>query len=465
MPTELYPEPAATGRGRIPPNNLEAEQSVLGGIMFDNSALPRAIESLKTGEEFYKPAHKLIFAAFLELFEKSEPIDLMTVSERLRKKRQLDEVGGLNYLGHLMELFPTAANVGIHARIVREKAVLRRLITTAGELANLGFEDTEEVDEVIERAEKMVFELAEERIQRGFHSFKDVINKTIKHIEDLFDNKGLLTGLPSGFTDLDKKTTGFQPGDLIIMAGRPAMGKTAICINIAEHLAIDKEKVVAFFSLEMSAMQLSLRMLSSQSQISMHMIRGGYLSKDQWPTITRAVQELYEASIFIDDQPMQTVLEIRAKARRLKAEKGLDVIIIDYLQLLSSRGKVENRVQELSEMTRSLKGMARELNVPVIVISQLSRKVEDRHNKRPQLADLRESGSIEQDADLVCFIYRAEYYDDKKFELKGKAEIIIGKQRNGPTGRIPLTFINEIMRFHNASPQDMVDFEAGAEEF
>ena len=465
MPTDLYPEPAKTGRGRVPPRNLEAEQSVLGGVMFDNSSLPRALESLKTGEEFYKPAHKIIYAVFLELFEKNEPIDLMTVSERLRKKKQLDEVGGLDYIGHLMELFPTAANVGVHARIVREKAVLRRLITTAGELANLGFEDTEEVDEVIERAEKMVFALAEERIQKGFHSFKDVMNATIQHVEELFDNKALVTGLPSGFTKLDEKTTGFQPGDLIIMAGRPAMGKTAICINIAEHLAIEKEKVVAFFSLEMSAMQLSLRMLSSQSRIPMHTIRGGFLNKGQWPTITRAAQELYEASIFIDDQPMQTVLEIRSKARRLKAEKGLDVIVIDYLQLLSSRGKSENRVQELSEMTRSLKGLARELDVPVLAISQLSRKVEDRPNKRPQLADLRESGSIEQDADIVCFVYREEYYNPDKADVRGKAEIIIGKQRNGPTGKVPLTFINEFMSFENAASQSIADFEESAEEF
>jgi replicative DNA helicase len=451
---------------RVPPNNIEAEQSVLGGIMFDNSALPRALEALKTGEEFYKPAHKIIFAVFLELFEKNEPIDMMTVSERLRKKKQIEEVGGLNYIGHLMELFPTAANVGVHAQIVREKSVLRRLITTAGELANLGFEDTEEVDDVIERAEKMVFELAEDRIQKGFHSFKDVMNATIQHVEELFDNKTLVTGLPSGFAKLDEKTTGFQPGDLIIMAGRPSMGKTAICINIAEHLAIQKEKVVAFFSLEMSAMQLSLRMLSSQSRIPMHTIRGGFLNKGQWPTITRAAQELYEASIYIDDQPMQTVLEIRSKARRLKADKGgLDVIFIDYLQLLSSRGSSENRVQEISEMTRSLKGLARELNVPVIAISQLSRKVEDRPNKRPQLADLRESGSIEQDADVVCFVYREEYYNPDKVDVQGKAEIIIGKQRNGPTGRIPLTFINEFMSFENAAPTSMSDFEESAEEY
>lgn len=465
MATELYPKPAATGKGRVPPHNLDAEQSVLGGIMFDNAALPRALESLKTGEEFYKPAHKLIFTAFIELFEKNEPIDLMTVSERLRKKKQLDEIGGLAYLGNLMELFPSAANVGLHAKIVREKDLLRRLITKSGELANLGYEDTEDVDEVIDRAEKMIFELAEDRIQRSFHSFKDVMMKTYEHVEKLLDSKALVTGLSSGLVDLDKKTTGFQNGDLIIMAGRPSMGKTAICINIAEHLAIEEEKVVAFFSLEMSALQLALRMLSSQSGKAMFKIRGGTLAKNDLSDINRAAQQLYEAKIFLDDQPMQTVLDIRSKARRLKAENGLDIIIIDYLQLLTSRGRAENRVQELSEMTRSLKGLARELDVPVIVISQLSRKVEDRPNKRPQLADLRESGSIEQDADIVCFIYREEYYNPDKSDIAGKAELIIGKQRNGPTGRLPLTFIPEIMRFENASTAQRADFEPGEDEF
>ena len=465
MATELYPKPVATGKGRVPPHNLDAEQSVLGGIMFDNAALPRALESLKTGEEFYKPAHKLVFAAFIELFEKNEPIDLMTVSERLRKKKQLDEIGGLAYLGNLMELFPSASNVGLHAKIVREKDLLRRLITKSGELANLGYEDTEDVDEVIDRAEKMIFELAEDRIQRSFHSFKDVMMKTYEHVEKLLDSKALVTGLSSGLVDLDKKTTGFQNGDLIIMAGRPSMGKTAICINIAEHLAIEEEKIVAFFSLEMSALQLALRMLSSQSGKAMFKIRGGTLAKNDLSDINRAAQQLYEAKIFLDDQPMQTVLDIRSKARRLKAENGLDIIIIDYLQLLTSRGRAENRVQELSEMTRSLKGLARELDVPVIVISQLSRKVEDRPNKRPQLADLRESGSIEQDADIVCFVYREEYYNPDKLDVAGKAELIIGKQRNGPTGRLPLTFIPEIMRFENASTAQRADFESGEDEF
>lgn len=450
MPAEFYPKPrAATVKGRVPPHNLEAEQSVLGGILFDNSALSRALEFLKTGSEFYKPAHKTLFVAYLDLFEKGEPIDLMTVAERLKKNSQIDEVGGTDYIARLMELVVTDANVGKHAEIVREKALLRRLITTAGELVNLGFEETEDVSEVIERAEKMVFDLAEDKIQRGFHNFKEVINSSVKNIEQFFENKELITGLPSGYKRFDEKTAGFQNGDLIIMAGRPSMGKTAICINIAEHLAIEHEKTVAFFSLEMSAFQLSLRMISSQSRLAMHKIRGGFLADKDWPAITSAAQRLYESKIFIDDQPIQTVLEIRSKARRLMAEKGLDFIIVDYLQLLTGRGRVENRVLELSEITRSLKALARELEVPILVISQLSRKVEDRPDKRPQLADLRESGSIEQDADVVCFIYREEYYYPDKLEAQGKAEIIIRKQRNGPLGNIPLAFLKETMNFEN----------------
>ncbi|MEE8484834.1 MAG: replicative DNA helicase [Nitrospinota bacterium] len=468
MPTELRPR-QQTGIGRIPPHNLEAEQSVLGGILFDNSALPRAIESLKTGEEFYKPAHKTIYAAYLDLFNKSEPIDLMTVSERLRKNKQIDEIGGLDYLASLMETFPTSANVEIHARIVKEKALLRKLIATAGELVNLGFEDTEDVSEVIDRAEKMVFQLSEERIQKSFVDIKELVNKTNDHLEQLYERKELITGIPTGYKKFDEMTAGFQPGDLIIVAGRPAMGKTAICINIAEYLAIDEEKTVAFFSLEMSAMQLILRMLSSLSQISLRLIRTGYWGKDNWSKITNAAGELYNAKIHIDDSPMQTVIEIRSKARRLMAEKGLDIIIIDYLQLLHSRNKSENRNLELGEMTRSLKGLARELNVPVVVISQLSRKVEDRPNKRPQLADLRESGSIEQDADLVCFVYREEYYlkneDDpqKKADAEGKADLIIAKQRNGPTGTVHLTFNKECTRFYNPS-WDTPEFETSTEE-
>jgi len=446
MSIELQPR-SSVGVGRVPPQNIEAEQSVLGGILFDNAAMPRAAEYLKTGEEFYKPAHRLIYAVYLELFEKGEPIDMMTVAERLRKKKQIEEAGGLDYLGQLMELIPTAANVGMHAKIVKEKVLLRRLITTAAEVVNIGYEDSEDVEEVMDRAERMIFDLADDRITKGFRNIKEVVNETIKDIERLFDRKELITGLPTGYKKFDELTAGFQPGDLIVMAGRPSMGKTAICINLAEHIAIEQEKSVAFFSLEMSAMQLILRMISSLSHISMHKIRTGFLAQNDWPRITSAAQHLYEAKIHIDDSPMQTVLDIRSKARRLKAEGSLDLIVIDYLQLMHGRANSESRVLEISEITRGLKGLARELDVPVIAISQLSRKVEERPNKRPQLSDLRESGSIEQDADIVSFVYREEYYNPEK--NPGLAEIIIAKQRNGPIGSVHLAFNKECTRFDN----------------
>jgi replicative DNA helicase len=449
MAVELHPL-NPLGAGRVPPQNIEAEQSVLGGVLFDNSAMARAFEYLKSGEEFYKPSHRLIFSAFVELFERNEPIDLMTVSERLRKRKLLDEAGGLDYLAGLMELTPTATNVGVHAQIVKEKALLRRLIITAAEVMNLGYEDSEAADAVIEQAEKMIFELAEDRIQKGFKNIQEVVTETLKNIEALFERKELITGLATGFHKFDEMTAGFQPGDLIIMAGRPSMGKTAICINIMEHLTGPKhKKSVAFFSLEMSAMQLVLRIISSLSGISMHKIRTGYLAHSDFPRITTAVGELYETGIHIDDSPSQTVMDIRSKARRLKAEGKLDMIIIDYLQLMTGRANPENRVLEISEITRGLKAMARELNVPVIAISQLSRKVEERPNKRPQLSDLRESGSIEQDADLVSFVYREEYYSPDKVECHGLAEVIISKQRNGPVGSVKLEFNKECTRFGN----------------
>ncbi len=442
------PLPVA-GPGRVPPHNIEAEQSVLGGILFDNQAMPRAVEFVQNGEDFYKPAHRLIYAAFIELFNANEPIDLMTVSEKLRKKKQLDDTGGLDYLARLMELIPTAANVGVHARIVKEKALLRGLITTAAEVVTLGYEDTEEVDQVIDRAESMIFEIAEKRVNKGFRDIRTVVNDSIQNLEKLFDRKELITGIPTSFKKFDEKTSGLQPGDLIVMAGRPSMGKTAICINMAEYMTTEHGKSVAFFSLEMSAMQLALRMISSLSRTNMHKIRTGFLSQNDWPKINMAASKLYESKIHIDDSPAQTVLDIRSKARRLKADKGLDIIFIDYLQLMSGRLKSENRVQEIAEITRGLKGLARELNVPVVAISQLSRKVEERPNKRPQLADLRESGTIEQDADVVCFVYREEYYSPEKVEAQGRAQVIIAKQRNGPVGDVHLVFDKECTSFGN----------------
>ncbi|MBI3794229.1 MAG: replicative DNA helicase [Nitrospinae bacterium] len=453
-----HPLGVATGAGRVPPHSIEAEQSVLGGVLFDNEGLGKALDFLKTGEEFYKPAHKLIYGVFIELYEKNEPVDIITVSEHLRKKKLLDDVGGTDYLAKLAELTPTASNVGTHAKIVKEKALLRKLVVTAGEVMNLGYEDSDDVDDIIDRAEKLIFDLAQDRLKENAKDIKTIVKETIKDIERLFERKELITGLPTGWSKFDEMTAGFQPGDLIIMAGRPSMGKTAICINIMEYLAVRHNKAVAFFSLEMSAMQLVLRIISSLSRISMHKIRTGYLAHSDWPKITQAVGELYETAITIDDGAMQTVLDIRAKARRLKADNKLDMIVIDYLQLMTGRGHPESRVLEISEITRGLKAMARELKVPVIAISQLSRKVEERTNKRPQLSDLRESGSIEQDADLVAFVYREEYYSPDKLEVQGLAEVIIAKQRNGPVGAVKLAFNKECTRFDAAS-YDSPSFE------
>jgi len=439
--------------GLTPPQNIDAEKSVLGGILFDNEGMHRALEHLKTGQEFYRPAHKLIYAAFLELSEKGNPIDLMTVSEQLKKSQALEQTDGLDYLGSLMKSVHTAANVGMHARIVKEKYTLRRIIAQISEVHSLCHEQSEDVPDLLDRVEAIMFGITGDG-PRGFVPFPDALDDTITHIEKLAEHKGVLSGLSTGFYDLDKMTAGLQRGDLIIVAGRPSMGKTALCINIMEHAAIKEQKEVAFFSLEMSAQQLILRMLSSLSRVDSYRIRGGFTGKEDWKAIVEAVQKLYSAKISIDDSAVQTCLEIRSKARRLKAEKkSLDLIVIDYLGLLSSRGKVENRVREVAEFTKSLKALARELDVPVVVVSQLSRKVEERIDKRPILSDLRDSGDIEQDADIVCFVYREEYYTkDKKPEVMGLAEFIIAKHRNGPTGKVDLVFNSGCTRFDNPAP-------------
>ena len=439
-----------------PPQNIGAEKSVLGAVLFDNEGMHRALEHLKTGEEFYQPAHRLIYAAFLELSEKNKPIDLLTVSEQLKKSQALEKTGGLDYLGTLMSFMPSAANVGMHAQIVKEKHTLRRIIVQVAEVHSLCHDEIEDVPDLLDRIEAMMLGLTADDARRAT-PFPDVVNATMTHVENLTDHKGYLSGLSTGFCDLDKMTTGFQRGDLIIVAGRPSMGKTAFCINIMEHVAVKEQKQAAFFSLEMSAQQLTLRMFSSLARIDSSRIRGGFVGKADWPSIVDAASKLYSAKIDIDDAAVQTVLEIRSKARRLKAEKKeLDLIVIDYLQLLTSRGKVENRHLELGTFTKSLKALARELDVPVVLISQLSRKVEERVNKRPMLSDLRESGAIEEDADLVCFVYREEYYTkDKKPEVKGQAELIIAKHRNGPTGMVRLAFNDGCTRFDNAAPPDM----------
>ncbi|HLA48525.1 MAG TPA: replicative DNA helicase, partial [Nitrospinota bacterium] len=410
---------------------------------------------------FYRDSHRKIFAAIIDLFEKNQPVDVMTLNEQLKKKNQLEEVGGLDYLASLVASTPTAANIQYHSRIVKEKAILRKLISTSTEIHNRCYEDTEDIDELLDYAEKQIFDISENKISPSFVNISQVVNESFNTIEKLFERKELVTGLPTGFVKFDSMTAGFHPSDLIIIAGRPSMGKTAFCMNIATHIGVNKKKTIAIFSLEMSREQLVIRMLCSEARINAGKVRTGYLSKSDWPDLTRAAGLLSESPIFIDDSPAQSVLDIRAKARRLQAErKGLDLIIVDYLQLMRSRGKVENRQQEISDITRSLKALAKELKVPVIAISQLSRAPEQRSDRKPQLSDLRESGAIEQDADLVVFVYREEFYKETP-ENQGIAEINIGKQRNGPTGTVPLAFFKEYTRFDNlASEREEVHGEA-----
>lgn len=442
---------------RLPPQNIEAEQSILGAILLENDALPKSLEILRDEGSFYKDSHRKIYAAILDLFEKNQPVDLMTLSEQLRKKNQIEEVGGIDYLASLIESTPTAANIQYHSKIVKEKALIRSLISASTNIHTRCYEDAEDVDDLLDYAEKIIFDISENKITPTFANINQVVKESFETIERLFERKELVTGVPTGFTKFDQKTAGLHPSDLIIVAGRPSMGKTAFCLNIAAYVGVVKNKTVAIFSLEMSREQLVIRMLCSEARVNAGKVRTGYLSKADWPDLTRAAGVLSESSIFIDDSPAQSVLDIRAKARRLQAEKGLDLIIIDYLQLMRTRGKVENRQQEISEITRSLKALAKELKVPVIAVSQLSRAPEQRSDRKPQLSDLRESGAIEQDADIVVFVYREEFYKETP-ENQRVAEINIGKQRNGPTGPLSLAFFKEYTRFDNLADDREEDY-------
>jgi len=440
------------GYDRLPPQNLEAEQSVLGAVLLDNAVLSRVIEILQP-EDFYRGPHRRLFAAMLDLFERDESIDLITLRERLEQKGQLEEVGGAVYLASLVDQVPTAANIAYHARIVREKAMLRGLITASSEIAAMSYEGSRDVEQVLDEAERRIFLLSERSVRAGFVPLRDVLKDSFKVIEKLFEKKDHVTGVASGFTDLDQLTCGFQPSDLVIIAGRPSMGKTAFVLNIAEHVGIESRLPVAIFSLEMSREQLVMRMLSSVSGVDGNRLRRGFLSREDWPLLSRAAGRLSEAPIFIDDSAASTVLEIRAKSRRLKADNGLALVIVDYLQLIRGRDRSENRQQEISEISRSLKSLAKELKVPVLALSQLSRAVESRGgDKRPQLSDLRESGAIEQDADVVAFIFREDMYRDDADQHQGVAEVIVRKQRNGPTATVKLAFRKECTRFGNLAP-------------
>ncbi|HVO66841.1 MAG TPA: replicative DNA helicase [Syntrophales bacterium] len=436
-----------TSLHKLPPQNLEAEQSVIGGILLDNQSLNSVLEILEV-DDFYSEAHRKIFAAIVELYDKNEPSDLITLSNILKSKNQLDQAGGVSYLSSLADNVPSAANISHYSKIVREKATLRRLIGTATEILNKSYNSGVDIDTVLDEAEHAIFEISENKIRPAFSPFKDIIKESVKTIEKLYERKELVTGVPTGFEKIDDKTSGLQKSDLIIIAGRPSMGKTAFALNIAQHAALDANIPVAIFSLEMSKEQLALRMLSSEAQVDSQRIRKGFLGEADWPKLIAAAGRLSEAQIFIDDSPAITALEMKAKARRLKAEVDLGLIILDYLQLMRSGGYKESREQEISEISRSLKALAKELNVPVVALSQLNRKVEDRSDKRPQMADLRDSGAIEQDADLIAFIYRDEVYNkSEENPEKGLAEIIIGKQRNGPTGMVKLLFREQFTRF------------------
>jgi replicative DNA helicase len=447
---------------KLPPQNIEAEQMVLGAILIENDSLNKVIEIL-SADDFYKDTHRRIFAVMLDMFETGDAIDLVTLSDALRGKTGLEAVGGASYLATLVSLVPTAANIKHHARIVREKAVLRKLIHSATDIITQSYEDSRTVvniDELLDRAEKSIFEIAQGKIKDSFVSMKNIVGHSFAIVERLYEKKEMVTGLATGFLDLDERTSGFQQSDLIIIAGRPSMGKTAFALNIAAYAAIEKGKSVAIFSLEMSKEQLVLRMLGSESRVDAHKLRTGHLSERDWTPLSTAAGKLADAPIFIDDTAAISVLETRAKARRLKADQGLDLVIVDYLQLMRGRGDEGSREQEISNISRSLKALAKELQVPVIALSQLNRAVETRpgKEKRPMLADLRESGAIEQDADVILFIYRDEVYNKCECPYdgeclcgqRGKAEVIIGKQRNGPIGKVDLTFVNKYTRFENA---------------
>ncbi len=440
-----------------PPQSLDAEQAVLGAVLKDSEAINQVIEVLSEESHFYVPKHQSIYRAALSLYEKGEPTDITTVATELAREDQLGRVGGRVYLVELIEGVASTANLMAHANIVLERSVLRRLISTSNEIIRSCYSYEQPVDDLLDIAESTIFRLSESRLRKGFTSIKELIPATFEDIENMQTEGGGLTGLPTGYNDLDVMTNGLHNGDLVVVAGRPSMGKSALAMNIAEHIAIERKKAVGVFSIEMSKEQLALRMLCGRARISQQKLRARKLRDEDWSRLTIAGGPLSEAPIFIDDSPTLSSLEIRAKARRLKSQHNVGLILVDYIQMVHGSGRFENRQQEMANISRGLKALAKELEIPVIALSQLSRMVEQRGGeKRPQLSDLRESGAIEQDADLVMFIYRPEHYlahlektDPKYVEVQGKAEIIVAKQRNGPTGVVHLAFVKEFARFEN----------------
>jgi len=435
---------------KVPPHSIDAEQAVLGGLMIDNTTWDQ-IADVVIENDFYRRDHRLIFRAIGELANQGIPCDAVTLSEWLERHSLLEDAGGLTYLGSLAKNTPSAANIKAYASLVREKSVMRQLIQVGTEISNCVFNaEGRNSGELLDRAEKLVFDIAEQgmRGRRSYVPVKDLLVTVVDRIDSLFQQDTPFTGAPTGFTDFDELTSGLQRGDLVIVAGRPSMGKTSFAMNIAEHAVIKHKLHTAIFSMEMPSEQLVMRMLSSLGRIDQHKVRTGKLDDDDWPRLTSAVGILAEAPLFIDDTPALTPTELRSRARRLKREHGLDLIVVDYLQLLTVPGTRENRATEISEISRSLKAMAKELDVPLIALSQLNRSLEQRPNKRPVMSDLRESGAIEQDADVISFIYRDEVYNEDSPD-KGTAEIIIAKQRNGPIGTVRLTFLGQYTRFEN----------------
>jgi replicative DNA helicase len=440
------------GEGRIPPQAVDVEMAVLGAMLLEKGAIAKVIEILDDAS-FYKPAHQRIFAAMIALFERSEPVDLITLIEELRRRGELEKVGGEYYLTELTTRVTTAANVEYHAHIVLEKALMRQLIASSSEMASRAYSETEDALDLLDEAEQKVFQISEQRMKKSFVSMNTAVHSTMEMLESIHGKHSGVTGVPSGFTELDNYTGGFQKSDLIIVAGRPSQGKTALVLSISRNASILHDVPIGFFSLEMSSQQLVLRLICAEARVDAHSVRTGRLPEDEWRKLSTSVGKLYKAKIFIDDTPALTALEIRAKARRLKAEHNVGMIVVDYLQLMQGPKNVQSREQEISTISRSLKALAKELNIPVVALSQLNRAVETRSDKRPVLADLRESGAIEQDADVVLFVHRPEMFgimtDENNEPTEGLAELIIGKQRNGPTGSVRLSFIKQYARFEN----------------
>ncbi len=444
------PRDKETASLKIPPHSIEAEIAVLGGILTDNSVWERVIERVFE-EDFYRKDHRIIFHAISSLDSEGDPFDVVTVAEWLDNHQQLDEAGGLSYIAALAENTAGASNITAYADIVRKRSILRQLIRATNQISETVFNPKgRNSDEILDFAEQTVFEIAEQEAKgrKNYRSIKDLLVGALDRVDELFRRDSHITGVPTGFDDFDEKTAGLQPSDLIIVAGRPSMGKTAFAINIAEHAAIKGKLSVAVFSMEMPGEQLAMRMMSSLGRIDQHKVRTGKLQDDDWPRLTSAVEILKDAKLFIDDTPALTPAELRSRCRRIKREAGLDMIVVDYLQLMQVPGTAENRATEISEISRSLKAMAKELSVPVVALSQLNRSLESRTDKRPVMSDLRESGAIEQDADVIVFIYRDEVYNPDS-PNKGIAEVIIGKQRNGPIGMVKLAFLGQYTRFEN----------------